>query len=257
MRADQAVGDQRGAGQHHRRHREQHHERAVTSIAQTNSGMRFSVMPGARSLKMVVIMTTASSSADSSVKVIICAQKSMRLPGEYSGPGQRHVGEPAGVRPGVQEEGDVQHQAAEQEDPVGEGVHAREGHAARADHQRHQVDGHGLHHRHGEQEHHRRAVHREELVVQVRARSACFRPRQLQAHQQRQQAAGAKKPNVVSMKRLAMVLWLMAQNQPKRPGGSLQVRSSAARARRRRRPVAARAGSGIEAGGLAHFRVPR
>jgi hypothetical protein len=58
----------------------------VTSIAQTNSGMRLSVMPGARILNTVVMMTIASSSADSSVKVIIWAQKSMRLPGEYSGP---------------------------------------------------------------------------------------------------------------------------------------------------------------------------
>ena len=55
---------------------------AVTSIPQTKSGMRFSVMPGARSLKTVVIRITASSRPDSSVNVIICAQKSMRLPGE-------------------------------------------------------------------------------------------------------------------------------------------------------------------------------
>ena len=67
MRADEPVEDQRGARQHHRRHREEHHER-VTSVAQTNSGMRLSDIPGARSLKIVVIRTIASSSADSSVK---------------------------------------------------------------------------------------------------------------------------------------------------------------------------------------------
>ena len=59
---------------------------AVTSIAQTNSGMRLSDMPGARSLKIVVMMLTAAASAEISVKVIICAQMSTRLPGEYSGP---------------------------------------------------------------------------------------------------------------------------------------------------------------------------
>jgi len=51
-------------------------------MAQANSGMRLSAMPGARSLNTVVITTMASSSADSSVKVIIWAQKSVRLPGE-------------------------------------------------------------------------------------------------------------------------------------------------------------------------------
>ena len=48
--------------------------------------MRFSDMPGARCLKIVVISCTATASDDISVKVIICAQKSVRLPGEYSGP---------------------------------------------------------------------------------------------------------------------------------------------------------------------------
>ena len=55
---------------------------AVTSIPQTKSGMRLSVMPGARSLNTVVTRITASSRPDSSVKVIIWAQKSTRLPGE-------------------------------------------------------------------------------------------------------------------------------------------------------------------------------
>ena len=58
----------------------------VTRIAHTRSGMRLSVMPGARCLRMVTISCTAMPSAASSLKVIICAQKSVRLPGEYSGP---------------------------------------------------------------------------------------------------------------------------------------------------------------------------
>jgi hypothetical protein len=37
-------------------------------------------------LKTVTMMITASSSPDISVKVTSCAQKSTRLPGEYSGP---------------------------------------------------------------------------------------------------------------------------------------------------------------------------
>jgi hypothetical protein len=58
----------------------------ATRIAQINSGMRLSDMPGARCLKIVTISCTATPSAESSVKVTICAQKSAHLPGEYSGP---------------------------------------------------------------------------------------------------------------------------------------------------------------------------
>jgi hypothetical protein len=59
---------------------------ATTRIAQTKMGIRASVMPGARCLRMVATMTTAAASAEISVKVTICAQTSMRLPAEYSGP---------------------------------------------------------------------------------------------------------------------------------------------------------------------------
>ena len=59
---------------------------ATTSIAQANSGMRDRVMPGARVLRMVHASTTAAASAATSVKVIICAQMSARLPGENCGP---------------------------------------------------------------------------------------------------------------------------------------------------------------------------
>jgi hypothetical protein len=52
-----------------------------TNIAQTNSGMRSRLMPGARCLRMVTIKLTALASEDSSVKVTSCAQMSMRLPG--------------------------------------------------------------------------------------------------------------------------------------------------------------------------------
>ena len=59
---------------------------AVTSCAQTNSGMRLSDMPGARCLNTVTMISTAAISAEISVKVTIWAQKSARLPGENSGP---------------------------------------------------------------------------------------------------------------------------------------------------------------------------
>jgi hypothetical protein len=58
----------------------------VTSMVQTKSGMRSSDMPGARCFSTVTTISTATASADSSVKVIICAQMSARLPVPYCGP---------------------------------------------------------------------------------------------------------------------------------------------------------------------------
>src|SRR5579875_2989095 len=57
-----------------------------TSIDQQKSGMRLSVMPGARILKMVAISSAATHMAETSVKVIIWAQKSTRFPGSNCGP---------------------------------------------------------------------------------------------------------------------------------------------------------------------------
>ena len=78
------------------------------------------------------------------MNVIICAQMSTRLPGAYCRPGERHIAEPSGVGPGVEDECTEQHDAAEQVDPVAEGIQTRERDIARADHQRHEVDGHRL-----------------------------------------------------------------------------------------------------------------
>ena len=60
--------------------------KACTSMAQTKSGIRLSVMPGARFLKMVTISSTEPTSAAISVKVIAWAYTSARLPGLNSGP---------------------------------------------------------------------------------------------------------------------------------------------------------------------------
>ena len=59
---------------------------AVTSIAQTNSGISVSFMPGARCLNTVTIVCTAAAIDATSVKVIICAHTSGRLPMPYCGP---------------------------------------------------------------------------------------------------------------------------------------------------------------------------
>ena len=53
----------------------------VTTCAHTKIGIRFSVIPGARSLSVVVISETATASDPTSVNVISCAQTSARLLG--------------------------------------------------------------------------------------------------------------------------------------------------------------------------------
>ena len=53
----------------------------VTTCAQTKMGIRLRVIPGARSLNVVVISDTATESDATSVKVISCAHTSARLLG--------------------------------------------------------------------------------------------------------------------------------------------------------------------------------
>src|SRR3569833_1389466 len=59
---------------------------ATTSCAHTNTGIRLSDMPGARSLNVVTMMFTATHSAEISVNVTTCAHTSTRCPGENAGP---------------------------------------------------------------------------------------------------------------------------------------------------------------------------
>ena len=46
----------------------------ITNAAQTNGGMRFKAMPGARNRRIVTINSTAAVSADTSIKVIMVVQ---------------------------------------------------------------------------------------------------------------------------------------------------------------------------------------
>ncbi len=105
--------------------------------------------------------------------------------------GQRRVAGPAGFRR-VPEERGIEDDPARQEQPEGERVQARIGHVARTDHQRHEVVGQARHHRHDEQEDHRRPVHREQLVVGLRSNQRVVRRAQLQAHHQRLDPAQAE-----------------------------------------------------------------
>ena len=71
---------------------------AVTSIAQANSGMRLSVMPGARNLRMLMMISMPGGDGrdlgDAEPEDPEVEGQVGRVPGQA----ERRVGEPAGVR---------------------------------------------------------------------------------------------------------------------------------------------------------------
>ena len=103
--------------------------------------------------------------------------------------GQVGVAEPARVGRAAQQEADVEHDPAEDERPVAEGVQARERDVARADLQRQDEVEEGGAQRHDRQEDHRRGVHREQRVEHLRADQRVVGRPQLQADDQRFEAA--------------------------------------------------------------------
>ena len=107
---------------------------------------------------------------------------------------ERRVHRPAAARgPVRREEAEHQHDAAEEVQPVRQRVQPRERHVARADHQRHEVVAEAGEDRDDDEEDHRRAVHRDDLVVGVLRQDVLVRRRELRADQQRQDAADARR----------------------------------------------------------------
>jgi hypothetical protein len=104
---------------------------------------------------------------------------------------ERRVDRPAGVgRSARGEEARVERDAAEEERPVGECVQAREGHVARADHQRNEEVPEAGQDRHDDEEDHRDAVDREELVVVLARDEVLVRRRKLRTDEEREDPAG-------------------------------------------------------------------
>jgi hypothetical protein len=99
--------------------------------------------------------------------------------------GQRRVGEPPVVGQVVHDERRVEEDAGGEEHPVAEGVEPGEGHVSGADHERHQVVAEPRQHRRGEEEHHRHAVHGEQLVVRLGVDHVEVGVGQLEPHHQR------------------------------------------------------------------------
>jgi hypothetical protein len=86
----------------------------------------------------------------------------------------------------------VEQEPAEGKEPVAHRVQAWERHVARADHERHEVVSEADQGRHHDEEDHRRAVHREELVERLRSDERVVRDRELQADDERLGPADGK-----------------------------------------------------------------
>ena len=84
-------------------------------------------------------------------------------------------------------------------DPVGQRIQPRKRHVARAQQQRPQIVAETRQHRRGIEEDHRHAVHGEQLVVLFGCQQMLVRPRQLDAQDQRLDAASVRKANAVTM----------------------------------------------------------
>jgi hypothetical protein len=152
----------------------------VISVIQTNTGNFIIVRPGARRLTIVVMkFSDAAIEAEVGAGVgAVCARREVR------------VAEPARVgRAGRQEPARVEDDRAGEERPETEGVQPREGDVARTDHQRNNVVEKRGGERHDGEEDHRRAVHREELVVLRGREHGAVGHGELRADEQRLEAA--------------------------------------------------------------------
>src|SRR5579883_1159564 len=75
--------------------------------------------------------------------------------------------------------------APKKHQPVAQRIDAREGHIAGTNHQRHNIVAQASQEGHHEEENHRGAVHRENLVIEVRAEEGVIRHSKLRTNQQR------------------------------------------------------------------------
>ncbi len=104
--------------------------------------------------------------------------------------GERRVAGPARLRGSTGgEEAPEEHDPAEEEEPVRHGVQAREGHVGGADHERHEEVREPCEDRNDDEEDHRRAVHREQLVVGIAGDEVHVRLGELGPDQQRHEPA--------------------------------------------------------------------
>ena len=162
----------------------------VARFAQTNSGIRQKVIPGARMVTIVTRKLSAARIEEKPANWTPMLKK--RLPERRAG-GERRVAGPAGVE-GAARDQEARHEDDSRQDqqPEAERVQPRESHIRGADHQRQDVVGDPGEDRDHEEEDHDRRVRGEDRVV---ARGVDdLRPRlgELSADQHRQQATDEK-----------------------------------------------------------------
>ena len=173
--------------------------RHVTSIDQVKTGIRSSVIPGARRRMIVARMQAAEQrrrrSRRASTPDDPQVHRRRRACSVASDSG--YVGGPARVAGAVAREearatstSAAERRAATSRAAPGAGTAISRG----ADLQRHEVDPQRQRDRHDEEVDHRRAVHREELVVAVARDDLQPRLGELGAHEQREHAAGQEEP---------------------------------------------------------------
>src|SRR5260370_5745449 len=113
------------------------------------------------------------------------------MTGREGAQGEGSVGEPADVwsiiyskEPGSYKKAVVQTQPTKRRQPEAKCIHSGKGHVTSPNLQRHDVICESKEEWHSDQEHHRRAVHREEPVIDLRAQNVGVRIGQLKADHQ-------------------------------------------------------------------------
>src|SRR5580704_15286202 len=103
--------------------------------------------------------------------------------------GQGSIGEPPDIRRApcsiqsiAAQKAEIKEQPAECGHPETERVETWERHVARADHQRHKIVSESKYQGHRDEENHRRAVHREHPVEDLRRDEVVMRPDELETH---------------------------------------------------------------------------
>ena len=161
---------------------------AWASIDQQKRGRRAQPIPRARMLAIVTVMFSAPRIELVPGQVDEEDPRVGPVARDVGPRGERGVRRPARLR-GTEEDRGVEHGSAGEVEPIRQRVEPREGHVARPHLQRHEVVREAGPQRHDHEEDHRRAVHREHLVVDLRRQQRVVGLGELGAHQQRLDSA--------------------------------------------------------------------
>ena len=181
--------------EHHRQPRRQHrqHDHEHPAVGDHRPAEERDAHPGHPRRAHVVDRDDEVDRAGERRRSRGCAARGSRGPGRCPASAASRAAmyavQPVRRSAALREEAQVQDDPAEQEQPVRERVQPREGHVARADLQRHEEVPEAREERDDDEEDHRRAVDRHDLVVRVLRQERLVGRRELRADQQRQHSA--------------------------------------------------------------------